>query len=302
MSKKVIVLLSTYNGEKYVEEQLDSILGQSYQNIDILVRDDGSTDRTYEILSRYQQQGYIKLIKGKNAGFAQSFFELIDKADEADYYAFADQDDVWLPDKIAWAIELLDKADENKPVLYFSNFDFYDDGLNFIAHRKKDNPQISFRNAMMECLPLGFNILFNKCARDMTKAVHPMKSTGHDWWMYMLCAGLGQVVYDERVTVKYRRHKATTSGNEQSFISLMVWRFKYFVVNGYFRKIHEQIVEFNDFYGDRLDGQDKKEADMLSLEGFHPGNYLKKIFYGKRYRQKGIDEVIVRLVMLFGQL
>lgn len=302
MDKKVIVLLSTYNGEKYVREQLESILHQTYTNLKILVRDDGSTDNTCNILNEYEQQGKIDIIRGTNVGFAQSFFELIDKVEDADYYAFADQDDVWLPQKIEWALEMLEKMDEDKPVLYFSNFDFYDDELNFIAHRKKDNPEISFRNAMVECLPLGFNILFNRCARDMTKEVHPQKSTGHDWWMYMLCAGLGQVVYDERVTVKYRRHKATTSGNEQSFISLMIWRVKYFVINGYFRKIHDQIVEFNDLYGGELKGQDKKEADMLSLEGIHPYNYLKKVFYGKRYRQKMIDEIIVRIVMLFGQL
>ncbi len=302
MSKKVIVLMSAYNGEKYIEEQLDSILGQTYENIEILVRDDGSKDATSKILEEYQERGDITLIKGENVGFVQSFFELIDKSDDADYYAFADQDDVWLPDKIAWAIEKLEGSVKDLPVLYYSNFDFYDDKMEFISHRKKDNPQISFRNAMMECLPLGFNILFNKCARDMTKDVHPVKSTGHDWWMYMLCSGLGQVVYDDRVTVKYRRHNATTSGNEQSFISLMIWRFKYFVLNGYFRKIHDQIVEFNRFYGNQLSAIDKKEADMMSLEGFHPLNYFKKLFYCKRYRQKMADEIIVRMVILFGQL
>lgn len=302
MQPKVIVLLSTYNGEKYVREQLDSILGQTYSNISILVRDDGSSDRTMEILETYESRGEIALLRGENVGFAQSFFRLIDEADDADYYAFADQDDVWLPEKIAWAVELFAKADAEKPALYFSNFDFYDDALNFIAHRKKDNPKLSYRNAMMECLPLGFNILFNRKARELTKAVHPMKSTGHDWWMYMLCAGLGEVIYDDRVTVKYRRHKATTSGDEQSFLSLMIWRFKYFVINGYFRKIHEQIVEFDAAYGDQLSDADFSESQMMAREGFHPGNYFKKLFYPKRYRQKMVDEIIVRGVILLGQL
>ena len=98
--KKVAVLLSTYNGEKYVGAQIHSILTQNYKNIEIVVRDDGSKDKTVEIIKEYMQKySNIVLHQGENLGFIKSFFELL-KYEDADYYAFADQDDIWLPNKI----------------------------------------------------------------------------------------------------------------------------------------------------------------------------------------------------------
>ena len=90
--RKVAILLSTYNGEKYVKEQIDSFLNQTYKNVEIIVRDDGSKDSTVKILKEYQNNyNNIKLTVGKNLGFIKSFFELL-KLGDADYYAFADQD------------------------------------------------------------------------------------------------------------------------------------------------------------------------------------------------------------------
>ena len=102
--KKVAVVLSTYNGEKYVKEQLDSILKQTYKNVEIIVRDDGSKDSTVEIIKEYQEKHKnIKLVVGENLGFIKSFFELL-KIAEADYYSYADQDDIWVKNKIELAV------------------------------------------------------------------------------------------------------------------------------------------------------------------------------------------------------
>ena len=95
MDKKVNVLLSAYNGEKYIREQIESILEQSYKNIEIYVRDDGSKDGTLTILKEYEERGLIHLEAGKNVGFVKSFEWLIANGGEADYYAFSDQDDFW---------------------------------------------------------------------------------------------------------------------------------------------------------------------------------------------------------------
>ena len=101
--------MSTYNGEKYIKTQLDSILAQDYEEIDLLIRDDGSTDSTREILSAYAKKySSITWYSGKNIGVQKSFFDLILKANlERDYYAFADQDDKWLPGKISRAVSIL---------------------------------------------------------------------------------------------------------------------------------------------------------------------------------------------------
>jgi len=133
--KKVNVLLSAYNGEKYIKEQIDSILAQSWENIDIYVRDDGSSDGTAAILKEYESAGKIKLELGKNVGFIKSFFWLVVNSGDADYYAYSDQDDSWNSDKIKMAVEKLEEEVSSEdmcklPVLYFSNYDFYDDDMN----------------------------------------------------------------------------------------------------------------------------------------------------------------------------
>ena len=121
MAKKVKVLLSTYNGAEFLQEQMNSILQQTHGDVDIVVRDDGSTDRTISILEAYEKAGQITLHKGQNLGFALSFFELLKVAGEADYYAFADQDDIWLDYKMAYAVKKLEKEDPQMPTLYFSD-------------------------------------------------------------------------------------------------------------------------------------------------------------------------------------
>ena len=127
--KKVAVIMSTYNGEKFIREQLDSILNQSYKNIELIVRDDGSKDKTVEIVKEYQaKHKNIKLFEGQNLGFVKSFFELL-KLAEADYYAYADQDDIWIENKIELAVNSLNKLDDQKPNMAFGNSDYYDENM-----------------------------------------------------------------------------------------------------------------------------------------------------------------------------
>ena len=134
--KKVQVLLSTYNGEKYLKEQLDSIIAQKGVDVHILARDDGSKDDTIKILEGYEN---IDIIKGSNIGVCKSFFELINKSGEYDYYSFADQDDVWDCDKLVIAINKLEKCN-SKPAVYASNTRLVDANLTFLKC-EDDNPK-----------------------------------------------------------------------------------------------------------------------------------------------------------------
>ena len=101
---KIAVLMSAYNGEKYISQQIDSVLTQTYPEVELYVRDDGSTDQTCRILEQYESEGKLHLLKGQNKGFARSFFLLLRKAPEAEYYAWCDQDDVWRSEKLERAI------------------------------------------------------------------------------------------------------------------------------------------------------------------------------------------------------
>lgn len=301
--KKVIVLLSAYNGERYVAQQIDSILAQTYDNIDIYVRDDGSKDNTCSVLEKYEKEGKIHLERGENVGFIKSFFWLIENAGDADYYAFSDQDDVWFEDKISMAVEKLEAQNSaDRPTLYFSNYDYYDGELNFLAHHSRDIPKISFRNSMVDCVSLGFNSVFNRKARELTLENMPQHSCGHDWWMYMLCAGIGNVIYDNRSTAKYRRHNSNVSDGGDSFIKFQIWRIKKFFMGGYFKNIHEQLKEYRDFFGSELSVDDQKLLERFCVDGLHPINTLCKVFYPKAYRQKMVDEIFLRLIILIGKL
>ena len=117
---KVAVLLATYNGEKYLKEQIESVLNQKDVEIELLVRDDCSDDETRNILKSYQDKGLLKFYGEKRMNVPYTFFDLIDNAPEADYYAFCDQDDVWDNDKLITAINALSEFKNDEMNLYCS--------------------------------------------------------------------------------------------------------------------------------------------------------------------------------------
>ena len=128
MKRKVTILMSTYNGEDFLEEQLQSLLSQQDVETHILVRDDGSTDRTRDILDHWQDAGKLTWYGGDNLGWAMSFMHLLIHAQpDADYYAFCDQDDIWLPDKLSRAVSMIEQQ-EQECVLYCSNVTYYRNG------------------------------------------------------------------------------------------------------------------------------------------------------------------------------
>lgn len=308
--KKVAVLLSAYNGEKYIAHQIDSILNQTYQNVEIYVRDDGSKDNTVSVVKKYEDTGRVHLEEGANCGFIGSFFWLVEHCGEADFYAYADQDDEWFPDKIAMALELLEGEETRRreagepriPLLYFSNYDFYDGELHFIDHADKGPKHPRFANSLVDCMPLGFNTMFNQCARDMMRENIPKEACGHDWWTYILCQGLGKVLYDPRPTVKYRRHSANVSAGGMSFFKFQIWRFKKFFKNDYFSNVRKMQKEFRELYNDRLSVEDQKVLALFGYEGYHVGKMLQKVFYPHMFRQRLIDELMLRVIFLIGKL
>ena len=126
----VNVLLSTYNGARYIQQQLDSLFAQTYANMTIYIRDDGSTDNTLSLIIPYlsRKEKQIILLDNReklNIGYMKSFWLLLKESGDADYYAFCDQDDVWLPDKIEAGVRALSKKDPSIPLLFSSSFDYY---------------------------------------------------------------------------------------------------------------------------------------------------------------------------------
>nr|WP_303104047.1 glycosyltransferase [Megamonas funiformis] len=152
--------MSTYNGENYLEEQIESLRKQKDVDIKILVRDDGSKDNTVKILEKYKKEGILDFYKGNNVGYAKSFLHLLTNNIEADYYAFCDQDDVWLPDKLIKAIE---KINENeKPSLYASALKRVDENLKFLGIQSFKNLKLTLGAEFTRHRLAGCTFVFNK--------------------------------------------------------------------------------------------------------------------------------------------
>lgn len=221
---KVIVLLSTYNGEKYLEEQLESLKNQKNVELKILVRDDGSIDGTIDILNKWQDQGLLTWYSGENLGFAKSFFDLLQQAPEVDYYAFCDQDDIWLPNKLYEAINALEKIDDNIK-LYCSNLYYYKDGWNFGLIRKYI-PNHNIYTCLIKNIATGCTIVFNKNLKKFMQYNVPQYIIAHDFWIYQVAQIFGTVYYDSNSYIYYRQHSDNQIGAKKGILEIWNRRIK----------------------------------------------------------------------------
>lgn len=220
---KVCVLLSTYNGDNYLEEQLKSLINQQNVEIQILVRDDGSSDNTIDILNEWQNNGKLNWYSGANLGPGGSFMDLLFKTPEADYFAFCDQDDVWLPNKLSLSINKMLECENKfplKPVLIHTDMKIVDDSLNVISSSfwkysglrpdiLKTFSYLSVCNGVNGC-----TILLNGIAKKLICDKYiPQKYIIHDVISALTVSyNDGIIDYVEEPTVLYRQHITNVVG------------------------------------------------------------------------------------------
>ena len=213
--------MSTYNGERFLREQLDSILSQEGVEISLWVRDDGSKDTTCQILSDYaSKHKNIEWKACENVGFVKSFSALVRKAatsdNDADFFAFADQDDIWMPHKLATACKALTTKDDSKPNLFTSNSMQVDaDGHELEPFHKGPEPKFRKGNVLVFGTEQGCSMVFNKKAVEIYSDNEPTL-TWHDRWMYHICYFLGSVTYDHQCLFYYRRHEKNALANNKA--------------------------------------------------------------------------------------
>lgn len=236
----VAILLCTYNGARFLAEQLDSLEGQTHQNWVVIASDDGSSDKTLEILQQYQSKwpaGKLTIRSGPQKGFCQNFLSLAcDPQIRADYYAFCDQDDVWLPEKVGVALGIL-SSNENSPLDLYCGRTIYisERGDEIGMSRKFVHPR-TFRNALVQCIAGGNTMLFSAKAKALMEMTSGVDVPSHDWWLYQLVTGYGGVVYyDLNPLIKYRQHPNSLVGKNTSLIS-RIDRLG-MVLNGRFREM-----------------------------------------------------------------
>ena len=211
MEKSVCILMSTYNGEKYIKEQIESIIGQKGVNVHLVVRDDGSSDRTVEVIKTYIDQGAdIELIQGENVGPSESFLELIYMDKEYEYYALADQDDIWHKEKICSAVQKLKILDE-QPSLYYSSVTLVDSyGKPLPIHASTE--EATTDNGLFGFYATGCTIVYNKRMHELLMKYRPHNVFMHDAWLLTVACYCGRVVYDEQSYIDYRQHERNVIG------------------------------------------------------------------------------------------
>ena len=226
---KILILISTYNGERYLKEQLDSIFSQSYKDFEIIARDDGSSDETINILKSYN----IKILDtDKNLGAKLSFSTLLNyavKNTDAEYFMFCDQDDIWKSDKIEKTIATmkeLEKENSDLPLLVHTDLEVVDEKLNvlnksFWKYEKRDPSLNSINRLIMQSTVTGCTMMIN---RKLAKLSFPVSENSimHDWWISMVASSFGKIAYLEESTISYRQHSSNDTGSKKFGLNLIL--------------------------------------------------------------------------------
>jgi glycosyltransferase involved in cell wall biosynthesis len=297
---KVEILLATFNGEKYIVEQLDSILNQTYRNIKITIHDDGSSDRTLEILRDYSKR-YPEIINliddGISTGSAVRNFEFLLKNSSEEYIMFADQDDVWLPNKIELTLnkmlEIESKYGKDTPLLVYTDVKVVDEDLNILSESLWDYTKVDGRNrTFSRCLEtavgLGFTMMINKRSKELSLPF-PQNVIMHDHWVSLVVSAFGEIEYIDITTGLYRQHRKNVAGVQKFGIGTLKEKILRF---------QEELSRFKE----DLKVRQNQARDFFEMYGNSLPNNLKEIILFYINAQKTNRFVRIFKVLKFGLL
>lgn len=256
----VIVLMSSYNGEKYIEEQIESIFKQENVKVKLIIRDDGSNDSSIEIINRLSNIYDIKLINGTNMGAKASFFELIKICPKSKYVAFCDQDDFWKKDKLYTAVKKLEDY-QTTPSMYFSNLCVVNENLvgnkNMFNHLSSTNLGQSLTyNTVVGCtLVINFSLL---CIIKKSLSINPC--CYHDQWISLVCSCVNGIkIVDNEPHILYRQHGSNCVGAEENIIK-KIKKSSFFAGKNFRSQIAKQL---DDCLGDLVKADNKEVLNIV---------------------------------------
>jgi hypothetical protein len=216
------VILAVFNGQTYLPEMLDSLLSQTTRDFNVLVRDDGSRDKSLEILESYKPRfdGRLSVITGEPSGSATTNFGILMRETKADYALLADQDDVWKPEKVELTLRSLKEAEakygRSTPIYFATDIAVVNKDLELISASywkwKRLRPSMmSNLSQSLICVPIqGMASGLNRALLDLANPVAE-KAISHDWWAQLIAAAMGKVICDPTVTALYRVHGGNAS-------------------------------------------------------------------------------------------
>ena len=304
--KTIDILMATYNGEKYLEEQIDSILGQTYKNIRLIISDDCSTDNTKNILKKYQEKENIEIYYQKeNLGYVKNFEFLLQKV-ENEIYMLSDQDDVWMSNKVE---DTLKKLEQDNADLVFTDLEIVDENLNTIDksfNRKMDK----FRKIEKTLGKKSFEYLYNNITgctimskKEWINEIIPIPKNSkyviHDSWIGLIISLKGKISYLDKPTIKYRQHGDNQVGTERTshkykkfsqirelFINVKKDLFKTYIENE--EKFPEDLKKLN-YKGKRYfdDIEKKTKINLKNWMVFH-----------KLYKNESLQYYVLNFIIL----
>lgn len=306
---KVQVLVSTYNGEKYLAEQLNSLLEQTHSSFFITIRDDGSSDSTVAVIQEYVSKfpDKIEAIYGDNVGVIASFFDLLScyVHHNTDYICFCDQDDVWMPDKLERGVRSLAEDFDSTPKMYLTSTQMVNDSLQLL-NTWPPIPQRgpSFFNALVENIAVGATIMLNRSAVNILKLNLPntKRIVMHDWWVYLFVSAYGKVIYDDKPSIYYRQHQNNVIGGQQGFLDKWIKKCVSYRKHRVQKILWKQAKEFERCWGEQLTKEMKKELWQFLLVNRGIFRRTRYALSTRLYRQSRLDNIVFRLMMIKGDI
>ncbi|MDY3069379.1 MAG: glycosyltransferase [Parabacteroides sp.] len=294
MESKIAILLSVYNGEKYLAEQLDSLYKQQDVDICILVRDDGSSDSSLSILEKYKDlYGNMIIIKGENIGCSRSFYTLLQYAYENlkdyNFFSFCDQDDVWMENKLSTSIRYLSKT-QKKYAFFHSAYYITDEELNIISkNRFVDN---TLENNIISNFCLGCTQAFNRALLEKILLICKYQINNkinliiHDALSSLTAFSLdADIYYSKEPTMYYRQHKHNVIGTSNNILINNYKRFERFIYKSPNIKSNKCKLMINAI-GDNISPSEKNILNMCAY--YNLKNNKKNLLLHKRMYSRGI--------------
>ena len=297
----IAILLSTYNGEKYIIDQLRSLEKQSYPYFDLYIRDDASSDSTLQLITNFISKSSlnITILPTKNNLGAKNSFEFLLKnslqAKQYEYFMFCDQDDVWFTDKVLQSYEKIQQLETKfsslKPMLIYTDLQVVDENLNILGDSLWNdfhlNPKKNSLNFLaMQCNITGCTMMFNRKLAELSLPF-PTEAIMHDYWVGMVASSLGQMDYLDKATISYRQHGNNVSGGADKFnLKYITYKAsKFFNNDEYYEVLGRQIIQSESFLLQYKSYLPEDKIDILkAMISFQSVSFLKKITLMKKYQ------------------
>lgn len=305
---KVNIILATYNGAKRIIKQLDSLWAQTYPNIDIYIRDDGSSDNTVQMIQEYVKTHpggpsvILRDSEGVNLNCPESFYEILRNCQPADYYSLCDQDDEWYPDKVERAVRCLEQEDANQVLVYYSACDYKTVDGKLIRKSPEQKENLEIHDVLYYTPGSGFTILMNEQARQKLIFEHTPGKELHDRWIIRGAVCLGKVIYDKESTAAHIRHEETYTVGDADNKSLIHSFIHYELMGDVITNDKKHIVYFYQQFKDEIPENARKEIELFISEKKSLIVWLKKTFYPRRLRRRLPGEIALRLLFFVGKV